>query len=239
MGGQEGENRRVSAGDLLMSQYQSLSGYQVLLRRAQEHKDNPTTSEQQLLSALARELPQLNFQFQVVMVPFIVDFVSLDKKVIIEVDGNSHEGKSESDETRQRDLERDGYSFIRFKHEEVISSTSKVIDKIQRFCALSTSQRRRFASPKSEYVPQGSIPRIVGEKNPFAGLHTRRELEIILADEHPYDVWETLEADKPQVENGETSLICTICNMVIGSQESRIRDHRFQVNIRWSHKSCR
>ena len=159
--------------------------------------------------------------------------------MIIEVDGNSHKGKSESDETRQRDLERDGYSFIRFTHEEVISSTSIVIDKIQRFCALSSSQRRRFASPKSEYVPQGSIPRIVGERNPFAGLHTRRELEIILADEDPYEVWETSEANKPRVEDGETSLICTICNTVIASQELRIRDHRFQMNIRWSHKSCR
>ena len=66
-----------------MSQYQHLSGYQLLLRRAQEHKDNPTSSEERLLSTLTKELPHLNFQFQVVMVPFIVDFVSVDKMVII------------------------------------------------------------------------------------------------------------------------------------------------------------
>lgn len=222
-----------------MSQYQSLSGYQLLLRRAQEHKDNPTSSERQLLSALNRELPDLNFQFQVVMVPFIVDFVSIDKKVIIEVDGKSHEGNSDSDETRQRDLERDGYSFIRFTHDEVISSTSIVIDKIRRFCALSTSQRRRFASPKAEYVPQGVIPRVIGEKSPFAGLHTRRELEMILSEEDPYDVWETLDSKKPQVHNDDLSLICTFCNVAIASHESRVRDHSFQTNIRWVHKGCR
>lgn len=222
-----------------MSQFQRLSGYQLLLRRAQEHKDNPTSSEQRLLTALTQELPHLNFQFQVVMVPFIVDFVSIDKKVIIEVDGKSHEGNSDSDETRQRDLERDGYSFIRFTHDEVISSTSKVIAEIQRFCAMTISQRRRFASPKAEYMPKGMTPRVIGEKNPFAGLHTRRELEMILSEEDPYDVWETLDSNIPTPLKGESSAICTACNMAIADYESRVKDHSFEMNIRWIHKTCR
>ena len=222
-----------------MSQYQRLSGYQLLLRRAQEHKDNPTSSEQRLLTALTQELPNLNFQFQVVMVPFIVDFVSLDKKVIIEVDGKSHEGNFDSDDIRQQNLERDGYSFIRFSHDEVISSTPKVVAEIQRFCAMTTSQRRRFASPKAEYVPKGMTPRVIGEKSPFAGLHTRRELEVILSEEDPYDVWEALDSSRPTVLNGESSAICTSCNVAIAAHESRVRDHSFKVDIRWIHKACR
>ena len=222
-----------------MSQYQRLSGYQLLLKRAQEHKDNPTSSEQRLLTALTQGLPDLNFQFQVVMVPFIVDFVSLDKKVIIEVDGKSHEGNFDSDDTRQRNLERDGYSFIRFTHDQVMSSTSEVIAEIKRFCEMTTSQRRRFASPKAEYVRQGMTPRVIGEKNPFAGLHSRRELEMILSDQDPYDLWETLESKIPTSPQDESNYVCTSCSAPIASHESRVRDHNYEFPIRWVHKACR
>jgi very-short-patch-repair endonuclease len=222
-----------------MSQYQRLSGYQLLLKRAQEHIDNPTSSEQRLLTALTQELPGLNFQFQVVMVPFIVDFVSLDKKVIIEVDGKSHDGNFDSDDTRQSNLERDGYSFIRFTHDRVISSTSKVIAEIQRFCEMTTSQRRKFASPEAEYVQQGMTPRVIGEKNPFAGIHTRRELEMILSDQDPYDLWETFDSRTPSSPQSESNTVCTSCNVPIAAHESRVRDHNFEVTIRWVHKACR
>ena len=222
-----------------MSEYQRLSGYQLLLRRAQEHKDNPTSSEQRLRNALTQELPHLNFQFQVVMIPFIVDFVSMDKLVIIEVDGKSHEGNSDSDETRQRDLERDGYSFLRFTHDEVMSTISKVISEVQRFCALPTSQRRRFASPKSEYVSRGILPRVIGDQNPFAGLHTRRELEIILSEEDPYDFWESLESTETNTPASPSAAICTSCSTSISAHEPRVRDHGFESTIRWVHKSCR
>jgi len=222
-----------------MSQYQHLSGYQLLLRRAQEHKDNPTSSEERLLSTLTKELPHLNFQFQVVMVPFIVDFVSVDKMVIIEVDGKSHEGNSDSDETRQRDLERDGYSFIRFTHDEVMSATSQVVSEVRRFCAMPTSQRRRFASPKSEYVSRGMTLRVIGEQNPFAGLHKRRELEIILSEEDPYEFWESLESNETEAPSSLSVTICTFCSKSISPDEPRVRDHGFENSIRWVHKSCR
>lgn len=222
-----------------MSQYQRLSGYQLLLKRAQEHKNNPTSSEQRLFAALSQELPSLNFQFQVVMVPFIVDFVSLEKKVIIEVDGKSHDGNFDSDDTRQRDLERDGYSFLRFTHDQVMTSTSAVIAEIKRFCELPTSKRRKFASPKAEYVREGMTPRVIGEKNPFAGLHSRRELEIILSDQDPYELWETFESKNAESTKDEPNNICTCCNSPITPHESRIRDHNFEFPIRWVHKACR
>jgi very-short-patch-repair endonuclease len=222
-----------------MSQYQRLSGYQLLLKRAQEHKNNPTSSEQRLLTALTQELPGLNFQFQVVMVPFIVDFVSLDKKVIIEVDGKSHEGNFDSDDTRQRNLERDGYSFIRFTHDQVMTSTLEVIAEIKRFCEMPTSKRRKFASPKAQYVRQGMTPRVIGEMNPFAGLHSRRELEMILSEQDPYDLWETLESKNTESPQEDSKNICTSCRAPIAPHESRVRDRNFEFPVRWVHKACR
>ena len=222
-----------------MGKYGHLEGYQLLLRRAQQHKDNPTSSEQKLLTALTRELPDLNFQFQVVMVPFIVDFVSLTKRVIIEVDGKSHEGNFDSDVTRQRDLERDGYSFIRFSHDEVMSSIEKVIEDVHNFCSLSHGERRRFASPQTEYIQRGMVPRVIGDSNPFYGLHTREELEDILREEDPYDSWEQVQADSDNPATRTNSVACISCKQIIQPAEPRYRDNSSSGTICWIHKRCR
>ena len=222
-----------------MSQYQRLSGYQLLLKRAQEHKDNPTSSEQKLLTALIQHLPNLEFQFQVVMVPFIVDFVSLKKKVIIEVDGKSHIGTFDSDDTRQRNLERDGYSFLRFTHDEVMISIDQVVAEIRKFCAQSHSQRRKFASPKAEYIQKGMVPSVIGEGNPFAGLHTRAELEDILFGGDLYDFMDEVQVvvDTPVVHTG--SVVCGSCTLIIEPTQSRYRDRSSPELVLWVHKSCR
>lgn len=222
-----------------MSKYQRLEGYQILLKRAQHHKDNPTSSEQNLLTALTVQLPDLNFQFQVVMVPFIVDFVSLTKKVIIEVDGKSHDGNFDSDMSRQRDLERDGYSFIRFSHNDVMISIHQVITDVRNFCSLSHGERRRFASPQAEYVQRGMVPRVIGESNPFYDLHTREELEEILREEDPYEIWEQGQAKSDALGPQSNLVTCVSCNELIQPTESRYRDHSALEQVRWIHKNCR
>lgn len=222
-----------------MSQFQRLSGYQLLLQRAQEHKDNPTSSEQKLLTALSQDLPDLQFQFQVVMVPFIVDFVSLKKKVIIEVDGKSHIGNLDSDATRQHDLERDGFSFLRFGHSDVMNSVDYVVSEIQKFCSLSQVQRRKFSSPQAEYIQKGFIPRVIGEQNPFMGLHTKAELDMILSDLDPYDYFEEDRKDSQVLESKRENVICSGCNSKILSSEPRYRDRSSLAQILWRHKRCR
>ena len=221
-----------------MSQYQRLSGYQLLLKRAQDHKENPTSSELKLLTALSADLPHLQFQFQVVMVPFIVDFVSLTKKVIIEVDGKSHVGNSDSDYTRQRDLERDGYSFLRFTHEEVINSINQVIEDVRRFCALSNNQRRKFASPQAEYIQKGMVPRVIGEQNPFTGLHTRDVLEFILSEIDPYELFDQSQ-DNAEVVVSSADVTCVGCKLEIKPSEPRFRDWSSSNSVVWVHKNCR
>jgi very-short-patch-repair endonuclease len=222
-----------------VSKYQRLSGYELLLKRAQEHKDNPTSSEQKLLTALTRDLPNLEFQFQVVMVPFIVDFVSLRKKVIIEVDGKSHVGNLDSDETRQRDLERDGYSFLRFSHNEVLNSIDQVVSIVRKFCALSYGQRRKFSSPQAEYIQKGMVPRVIGDQDPFEGLHTKVELEDILSNVDPYDLLDEHQAGMQVVLNKTEDIMCSSCNCNILTSEPRFREHSTSGPGKWVHKKCR
>jgi 5-methyltetrahydrofolate--homocysteine methyltransferase len=62
---------------------------------------------------------------------YIVDFICLEKSVIIEIDGKYHEQIKEQDENRTAVLESLGYKVIRFTNEEVIAQTGVVIDKIK------------------------------------------------------------------------------------------------------------
>ena len=222
-----------------MSDFQEISGYQLLLRRAHEHKVNPTSSEKVLLEALNGELPNLAFQFQVVMIPYIVDFVSLVKMVIIEVDGSSHDGAEYSDMVRQKNLERDGYSFIRFTHNQVMESTGQVLVAIEKFCNLHHRDRRRDASPKTEFVKRGKTIFEIREANPLAGIHTRSELEFILSEEDPYDIWENSVEYPPTVPPKANALICVLCKQEILRLESRVRDFENDKIVSWIHKNCR
>ena len=70
---------------------------------------------------------------------FIADFVCLEKKLIIEVDGKIHLQQKEEDEGRTFMLEEIGYRLIRFTNEEVISKTDWVCAEIKKQFASSPS----------------------------------------------------------------------------------------------------
>ncbi len=57
---------------------------------------------------------------------YIVDFLSQEIKLIIEVDGNSHFNKGEYDVKRQRKLKELGFTFLRFEEGEVLNNISEV-----------------------------------------------------------------------------------------------------------------
>ena len=52
--------------------------------------------------------------------PYIVDFVCLERKLIIELDGGCHECVGERDLERQRYLETLGFRVVRFTNEDVL-----------------------------------------------------------------------------------------------------------------------
>jgi very-short-patch-repair endonuclease len=65
--------------------------------------------------------------------PYIVDFVCLEKKVIIEVDGGHHnEAKvSVNDDDRAKWLSSEGYRVLRFWNNEVLNDTGSVMERIK------------------------------------------------------------------------------------------------------------
>ena len=63
---------------------------------------------------------------------YIVDFISLELDLIIEVDGGTHniERINDKDKIRQAELETLGYTIVRFTDDEVLKNMNGVIFKI-------------------------------------------------------------------------------------------------------------
>ena len=102
----------------------------LLLERAKEMRANPTQAEAALWSQLRNKNLESKFRQQHLIADYIVDFVCLSKKLIIEVDGKIHDSQIEEDAKRTEILENNGYKVIRFKNEEVLGNIDHVLEKI-------------------------------------------------------------------------------------------------------------
>ena len=74
------------------------------------------------------------FRRQHIIKDYIVDFVCLHKKLVIEIDGQYHleDNQIVKDTSRTEDLQNSGYTVIRFTNEEVTGNTAEVIKSIKK-----------------------------------------------------------------------------------------------------------
>ncbi|TAN42236.1 MAG: endonuclease domain-containing protein [Nitrospirae bacterium] len=81
---------------------------------------------------------------------YIADFVCLEKRLIIELDGGQHALPDETLKDGQRDawLEKEGYTVIRFWDNEVFTNTSGVLETIR-------ERLHRTPSPQSPPLKGG------------------------------------------------------------------------------------
>ena len=110
----------------------SADGYALLKERAKGKRQHPTQAESLLWQYLRREDREWRFKRQHIIGNFIADFVSLEKSLVIEVDGGYHKGREqmERDEERSHALRQMGFEVIHFTNEEVLTSIETVIDTI-------------------------------------------------------------------------------------------------------------
>jgi very-short-patch-repair endonuclease len=103
----------------------------VLLARAKLMRSNPTPTETAMWSILrAKRFERVKFARQVVIAPYIADFVARSRKLIVEVDGDTHALCEAKDARRTARLERQGYRVIRFTNYEVGSNLDGVAQMI-------------------------------------------------------------------------------------------------------------
>ena len=105
--------------------------YGELSKRAKEMRNNPTKAERMLWERLKNKQLGAKFRQQHIVNKYIVDFCSIEKALVIEVDGDIHDKQKEADAQRSKILEKEGFTIIRFKNEEVINNIEFVISKIE------------------------------------------------------------------------------------------------------------
>ncbi len=107
--------------------------YSLLREFADRNKNKPTAAEAILWQLIkGKKLEKYKFRRQHIIGHYIVDIVCLQKRLIVEIDGNIHQlpENIESDEERTLWLESKGFKVIRFKNEEIIADTDNVLEKI-------------------------------------------------------------------------------------------------------------
>ena len=95
-------------------------------------RKNQTDAEKLLWYRLRnRQLADCKFRRQQVIGPYIADFLCLEPKLIIELDGGQHATQQDQDEQRTRFLESLGYRVLRFWNHDVIRDIESVLDAIR------------------------------------------------------------------------------------------------------------
>jgi very-short-patch-repair endonuclease len=80
------------------------------------------------------QLEGVKFRRQQPIETFIVDFVSFDKKIIIELDGGQHSENSSYDKQKDTGLRNNGFTVLRFWNNDVIENTDGVLEVIRHQC---------------------------------------------------------------------------------------------------------
>jgi very-short-patch-repair endonuclease len=101
---------------------------------ARKLRRRQTEAERSLWMGLRnRQLKGVKFRRQQPIGPYVVDFVSIEKRLIVEVDGGQHneEGIKGKDEERTLWLKGQGYQVLRFWNNEVLTNMEGVLEKIR------------------------------------------------------------------------------------------------------------
>jgi very-short-patch-repair endonuclease len=91
--------------------------------RARKLRKNMTDAERALWARIRRrQILDCKFRRQQPLGDYIVDFVCLEKKLIIELDGGQHIEQEEYDSRRTHWLEEQGFRVLRFWNHDVFKA---------------------------------------------------------------------------------------------------------------------
>ena len=97
-----------------------------------------------------KQLENVRFRRQVILGNYIIDFISFDPKIIIEVDGSQHADQVMYDKVRTEYLLSLGYKVMRYWNNEVLNNINLVLDDILNNC---------FDPPSGRWPPSPCVGR--------------------------------------------------------------------------------
>jgi len=100
-------------------------------RRAQELRNNATPAEKALWQYLRKSQLGAKFSRQMQVGSFFPDFLCRELKLIVELDGHSHDVQPERDVWRDRYLAEEGYRVLHFTNADVLGNVEGVVSAIQ------------------------------------------------------------------------------------------------------------
>jgi very-short-patch-repair endonuclease len=92
----------------------------------------PTPAEAELWKLLRGSTLGVKFRRQHAIGQFVIDFYCAAARLVVEVDGESHDGRDEDDAARTQYLEAHGLRVLRFSNEEVLLRLDEVAERILR-----------------------------------------------------------------------------------------------------------
>ncbi len=130
--------------------------YHLLLPILKEQRKNPTEAEAVLWTAIrGKKVDGFKFRRQHIVGAYIADFICIEARLIVEVDGLIHQipENKERDEVRTQKLNDLGFGVIRFTNEEVLKDTFNVVERIK-------DSLRKSAAPTPILPPEaeGDVP---------------------------------------------------------------------------------
>ena len=193
--------------------------FHFLEQKAKEMRENMTEAETVLWEALKSKHIGDKFRRQHIIGNFIVDFVCLSKRLVIEVDGGYHTDDTQQglDEGRAEELKQLGFEVIRFTNEEVLNNLDKVVHQITEKLSSLPNQKelsKAIASGStiataSDFASGSTITTEAcppsGERGLIIVFTTRPDTlfgvtYLTLAPEHPLVLQITTEEQRAEVE---------------------------------------
>jgi very-short-patch-repair endonuclease len=108
-------------------------------RNARRLRHEQTDAERSLWRCLrGRRMRNVKFRRQHPIGPYFADFCSIERRLVIELDGSHHADLSQEDENRTSFLKSRDYRVLRFWNDQVLADVDEVLKAIDRFLGGST-----------------------------------------------------------------------------------------------------
>jgi very-short-patch-repair endonuclease len=114
--------------------------------KARNLRKNPTEAEKALWRRIRlRQIAGQRFRRQVPIGNYIADFVCLEKRLIVEVDGGQHAEQTAHDRERTEWLKSQSFNVLRFWNHQVLQEIEFVLQSIE----------NELKSPRLDPPPRG------------------------------------------------------------------------------------